>query len=34
VGALKLYSQMFLKIAKEKLEKFSCISSYYGIAAK
>ncbi|WP_349321178.1 hypothetical protein [Asticcacaulis sp. MM231] len=25
---------MFLKIAKEKLEKFSCISSYYGIAAK
>jgi hypothetical protein len=34
VGALQAYSQKFLEIAKEKLEKFSGNSSYYGVAAK
>jgi hypothetical protein len=33
-GCVDAYSQMFLKIAKEKLEKFSGNSSYYGNAAK
>jgi hypothetical protein len=34
MGALTAYRQKFFQIAKEKLEKFSGNSSYYGDAAK